>query len=239
MARKLKTFETSLGFYDLAIAAPSMKAALEARGAGSNLSHRGVAKEADDPDVVAATMSKPGVVLKRPAGSNGRFAEHSDLPTDLGSAGKGRRRKGDRAKPTKGPPPEISDRTPEGPLPNSRNSRSAVRSSAGVRRPPGKEIAKGARRQRTKRRRRWTRPSVSMRKRWRISRPRLRFWRSTRELRTTVGERKENGCRLRSVVRGSRVAATILPLQPQGRHRSRQARGFTVLTRFGFDLGVE
>jgi colicin import membrane protein len=59
MARKLKTFQTSLGFYDLAIAAPSMKAALEAWGAGSNLFHQGVAKEADDPDLVAATMSKP------------------------------------------------------------------------------------------------------------------------------------------------------------------------------------
>ena len=84
MARKLKTFQTSLGFYDLAIAAPSMKAALEAWGAGSNLFHQGAAKETDDPDVVAATMSKPGVVLKRPAGSNGRFAEQSDLPSDLG-----------------------------------------------------------------------------------------------------------------------------------------------------------
>ena len=30
MPRKLKTFQTSLGFYDLAIAAPAMKAALEA-----------------------------------------------------------------------------------------------------------------------------------------------------------------------------------------------------------------
>src|ERR1700684_3693067 len=29
MARQLKTFQTSLGFFDLAIAAPSMKAALE------------------------------------------------------------------------------------------------------------------------------------------------------------------------------------------------------------------
>src|SRR5215471_10236714 len=56
MARKLKTFQTSLGFYDLAIAAPSMKAALEAWGAASNLFHQGVAKETDDPDVVAATM---------------------------------------------------------------------------------------------------------------------------------------------------------------------------------------
>jgi hypothetical protein len=31
MARKLKTYQTSLGFFDLAIAAPSMKAALELR----------------------------------------------------------------------------------------------------------------------------------------------------------------------------------------------------------------
>jgi colicin import membrane protein len=81
MARKLKTYQTSLGFFDLAIAAPSMKAALEAWGAGSNLFHQGAAKETDDPDVVAATMSRPGVILRRPAGSSGRFAEHSDLPT--------------------------------------------------------------------------------------------------------------------------------------------------------------
>lgn len=110
MARKLKTFQTSLGFYDLAIAAPSMKAALEAWGAGSNLFHQGVANETDDPDVVAATMSKPGVVLKRPAGSSGRFAENSDLPSDLGSAGKGRRRASHRAKPAMKPPLEISER---------------------------------------------------------------------------------------------------------------------------------
>jgi colicin import membrane protein len=109
MARKLKTFQTSLGFYDLAVAAPSMKAALEAWGAGSNLFHQGVAKETDDPSVVAATMSKPGVVLKRPAGSNGRFAEQSDLPSDLGSAGKGSRRESRGAKPAKKPRPEISE----------------------------------------------------------------------------------------------------------------------------------
>jgi colicin import membrane protein len=84
MARKLKTYQTSLGFHDLAIAAPSMKSALEAWGAGSNLFHQGVAKETTEPDVVAAAMANPGVVLKRPAGSNGRFAEHSGLPTDLG-----------------------------------------------------------------------------------------------------------------------------------------------------------
>ena len=50
MARKLKTYLTSLGFFDLAIAAPSMKAALEAWGADSNLFHQGAAKESHDPD---------------------------------------------------------------------------------------------------------------------------------------------------------------------------------------------
>jgi hypothetical protein len=37
MARKLKTYQTSLGFFDLAVAAPSMKAVLEACGADSDL----------------------------------------------------------------------------------------------------------------------------------------------------------------------------------------------------------
>src|SRR3954451_6577887 len=73
MPRKLKVYQTSLGFFDLAIAAPSMKAALDAWGAGSNLFHQGVAKETDDRDVVAATMSKPGVILRRPVGSDGPF----------------------------------------------------------------------------------------------------------------------------------------------------------------------
>jgi hypothetical protein len=110
VARKLKTYQTSLGFYDLAIAAPSMKAALEAWGAGSNLFHQGVAKETDAPDVVGATMAKPGVVLRRPAGSSGRFAEHSDLPTDLGAEEiKGRRGKS-RPRPNKRAPPKLSER---------------------------------------------------------------------------------------------------------------------------------
>ncbi|MGY3547386.1 cell envelope biogenesis protein TolA [Bradyrhizobium sp. USDA 4469] len=88
MVRKLKTYQTSLGFFDLAIAAPSMKAALEAWGADSNLFHQGAAKESDDPDVIAAAMKKPGVVLKRPVGSHGSFNEHAELPTDLGGDGR-------------------------------------------------------------------------------------------------------------------------------------------------------
>ena len=85
MARKLKTYQTSLGFFDLAIAAPSMKAALEAWGADSNLFHQGAARESDDPDVIAATLKKPGVVLKRPVGSDGSFNEQAALPANLGS----------------------------------------------------------------------------------------------------------------------------------------------------------
>lgn len=86
MARKLKTYQTSLGFFEHAIAAPSMKAALAAWGADSNLFHQGAAKESRDPDIIAATMAKPGVVLKRPVGSDGPFGEHAELPKNLGQA---------------------------------------------------------------------------------------------------------------------------------------------------------
>jgi hypothetical protein len=64
-----------------------MKAALEAWGADSNLFHQGQAKESNDPDVIAATMKKPGVVLKRPVGSGGPFGEHAELPKNLGQGG--------------------------------------------------------------------------------------------------------------------------------------------------------
>src|SRR3954447_9848391 len=98
MARKLKTYQTSLGFYDQAIAAPSMKAALEAWGAESNLFHQGAAKEAKDPEIVSATMAKPGVVLKRPVGSSEPFTEHAALPRRLSGDEVNDRRKKHRAK---------------------------------------------------------------------------------------------------------------------------------------------
>src|SRR5206468_8081116 len=103
MARKLKTYQTSLGFFDLAMAAPSMKAALEAWGADSNLFHQGAAKESNDPEVVAATMAKPGIVLKRPVGSSGPFREHAELPDKLGVAGNPKKalRKPETRKPKK------------------------------------------------------------------------------------------------------------------------------------------
>jgi len=87
MPRKLKTYQTSLGFFDLAIAAPSMKAALEAWDSKTNLFHQGLAKEADDPAIIAATMAKPGVVLKRAVGSSGSFGTHAELPENLAADG--------------------------------------------------------------------------------------------------------------------------------------------------------
>jgi colicin import membrane protein len=79
MARKLKIYQTSQGFFDLAIAVPSMKAAVEAWGANSNLFHQGFAKEIDDPNITAAALAKPGIILKRPVGTNGAFVENAHL----------------------------------------------------------------------------------------------------------------------------------------------------------------
>jgi colicin import membrane protein len=83
MARRLKTYQTSSGFFDLAVAAPSMKAAAEAWGSRTNVFRQGFATETRDPAIIAATMAKPGVVLRRPVGSHGPFTEHAELPKDL------------------------------------------------------------------------------------------------------------------------------------------------------------
>jgi hypothetical protein len=52
--RKLKTSITSVGFFEEAIATPSMKAALEAWGTDHNLFQKGFAKETTDPAIVIA-----------------------------------------------------------------------------------------------------------------------------------------------------------------------------------------
>ncbi len=83
MPRKLKTYQTSQGFFDLAIAAPSMKAALEAWGTSANLFHSGFAWESHDARVIKAAMAKPGILLKRPVGTTEPFQEHSHLPASL------------------------------------------------------------------------------------------------------------------------------------------------------------
>jgi hypothetical protein len=100
MPRKLKTYQTSLGFYDLIVAAPSMKAALDAWGARSNLFHQGFAKQVEDSKVIAEAMAKPGIVLQRPVGSDAAFREHAKLPSAASLIAPGRSGKApaDRAK---------------------------------------------------------------------------------------------------------------------------------------------
>src|SRR5438874_1199829 len=113
MARKLKTYQTSLGFFDLAMAAPSMKAALEAWGADSNLFHQGAAKESHDPDVIAAAMKRPGVALRRPVGTDRPFSEHAELPTDLGGGGPTKAARKSKGPKTKKPSPRPVDKAAE------------------------------------------------------------------------------------------------------------------------------
>ncbi|HEX3486856.1 MAG TPA: hypothetical protein VHT51_17520 [Micropepsaceae bacterium] len=80
MARALKTFQAHLGFYDTVVAVPSQAAALKAWGSRQNLFRDGLAKPADDPAAIAAATAKPGVVLRRPAGSKAPFSENPGLP---------------------------------------------------------------------------------------------------------------------------------------------------------------
>lgn len=80
MARKLKVFHASIGFFELAVAAPSMKAASEAWGSNQDIFKNGLAKETDDGKIVEAAMASPGVVLRRPVGSDDPFSQKAALP---------------------------------------------------------------------------------------------------------------------------------------------------------------
>jgi hypothetical protein len=201
MARKLKTYQTSLGFFDLAIAAPSMKAALEAWGADSNLFHQGAAKESDDPDVIAATMAKPGVVLRRPVGSDGSFGEHAELPTDLGDGERptkaARKSKGYKAKKAYSRPVDkAAGRKASLAYEREQKRRELERARE---RPPGRRSVNAGSRLSTRRKRRWTRASTNTprgprpyRSRW----PRLR-----RDRRQKMAAEKE---RLEAALRRAR-----------------------------------
>src|SRR5712671_2378298 len=80
MPRHLKVFQAHHGFYDTAVAAPSRAAALKAWGSRQNLFREGVASETKDPQAVTAALAKPGVVLRRPVGTNAAFSENPGLP---------------------------------------------------------------------------------------------------------------------------------------------------------------
>jgi len=81
MARALKVFRAHLGFYDTVVAAPSQKAASEAWGADAREFAQGFASVTQDEDAVTAALARPGVVLRRPAGSRGAYKAEPDEPS--------------------------------------------------------------------------------------------------------------------------------------------------------------
>ena len=85
---KLKTFVTESGFFELAVAAPSMKAALRAWGLFHDAFAQGRAQQTNDPAVIAAATAEPGTVLKRPLRGKGAFKTEADLPTVKGKPAK-------------------------------------------------------------------------------------------------------------------------------------------------------
>ena len=91
--RQLKTFVTESGFFELAAAAPSMKAALEAWGIKVNLFQQGLARQTDNAAIIAAAEAAPGRVLRRPIGSKGAFSESAELPKVKGASRKTKTRK--------------------------------------------------------------------------------------------------------------------------------------------------
>jgi colicin import membrane protein len=91
--RKVKTFVTEAGFFELAVAAPSMKAALEAWGIRFNLFRQGLARQTDNAVIIATAEAAPGRVLRRPIGSKGAFSESTELPKVKGASGKTKTRK--------------------------------------------------------------------------------------------------------------------------------------------------
>ena len=68
---KLKVFRTPTGFHDAYVAAPSMKAALEAWGSSTNLFSQGAAELVTDPKLTRAPLARPGEVVRVPRGSEG------------------------------------------------------------------------------------------------------------------------------------------------------------------------
>ena len=67
--KKLKVYRTPIGFHDAYVAAPSMKAALEAWGSSTNLFSQGAAEVVTDPKLTKAPLARPGEVVRVPRGS--------------------------------------------------------------------------------------------------------------------------------------------------------------------------
>jgi hypothetical protein len=94
-SRRLKVFRTPIGFHDAYVAAPSMKAALEAWGSSTNLFSQGAAEVVTDPDPgsgpgrrekrrpIEQALARPGEVVRVLRGNEGEQIRA------LGKTGKG------------------------------------------------------------------------------------------------------------------------------------------------------
>ncbi len=80
MPRALKVFKTHIGFHDLIVAAPSMKAAAEAWETHPRIFAQGFAAVTNEPDAVKAALAHPGVVLRRVHGQAGEYKAKADKP---------------------------------------------------------------------------------------------------------------------------------------------------------------
>jgi hypothetical protein len=97
---KLKVYRTPIGFHDAYVAAPSMKAALQAWGTTKNLFSRGAAELVTDAKLTKEPLARPGEVIKRARGS---AAEHRKAAgSGGGAAGEGKT--APKPKPAKRPP---------------------------------------------------------------------------------------------------------------------------------------
>lgn len=70
---KLKTYRATIGFYDAVVAAPSMKAAIEAWGARPNIFKQGLARETRDAKLFKMASEKPRVVFRKLVGTKDPF----------------------------------------------------------------------------------------------------------------------------------------------------------------------
>ncbi len=80
MARKLKVYETQIGFHDLVVAAPSQAAALRAWGIHLSLFADGSARVSTDERAIAAALAQPEIALKRGVGTDDPFSLNPGLP---------------------------------------------------------------------------------------------------------------------------------------------------------------
>src|SRR5258708_38410001 len=97
-------------------------------------------------------MAKPGVVLRRPVGTDRPFGEHGELPTDLGGGGPtkaARKSKGHKAKKSYRP---VDRATEERPLSPSKRNRSGASVNGRAKRPPGRRSVNAVSRRSTRRR---------------------------------------------------------------------------------------